>query len=200
MPNSSAYLSPSAVILEAERLLASGGYRVSRDGHRWAGSAALSLLAEDLYGIVGLAIWESWDALKGGWPDAQGSLVDLLSERFARAEPKLWDAYLVLLCVLPAGPDNRSVVDRIRYDMSRIRKLVATGEDLATLKDIERVLLPLLPLRVGPVGDTTSAVIDSLPAILAGPDLPQGTVEAVVRAFKSQQPLLESVLNYEESK
>jgi len=80
--------------------------------------------------------------------------------------------------------------DTIRSDTGRLRKLLATGEELQILGDVERVLMPLLPLHEVDSADQGST-LSMLPDVLSAKGLPRDAVEIVVKAFLDQQPLLE---------
>ena len=104
-----------------------------------------SRVFEDPYGIVAVHVFDSWRQLTEQWPVAQGRLVELISEHLTRPEPKAWEGYLVLLTPGLLPPTQRTRLNDLRYDTHRVRKLVATGDDLATLEDVQGTLLPLSP-------------------------------------------------------
>jgi hypothetical protein len=103
-----------------------------------------SALAEDPFGIALIAVYETWSDLAEKWLDAQGYLVRRITESLSSANPKAWDGYLLLLT--PAYSESVRAEDEIRYDTTRVRKLVGTGDTVRALVDLDTVLLPLLPL------------------------------------------------------
>lgn len=119
-----------------------------------------------------------------------------MSAYMTSADPKSWEGYLVLLTPGSASGDEGQSLSSIRYDISRVRKLVATGDELKQIRDVERTLLPLLPLEAAPSGDGEGSVLDRLPSLLAGQGIDAGAVESIIDAFAAQQPLVESLHEY----
>jgi hypothetical protein len=100
-------------------------------------------------------------------------LVDLLGQRggYARfISPGSWDA---------------------TYDTNRVRKLVATGDELGTLDDVEQALLPLLPLEVESQFEPGHALIERLPSLLAEHGIEVEAAQTVVDAFVANESILE---------
>lgn len=182
-----------SLLPEAARLLDEGGYRVVRDAAEILDFPPdRGLLAEDRYGIVAVATYPTWTELQEGWPVAQAALVDAMSARLAPSQPKAWEGYLVLLTPALVGPSARDDVERIRYDTSRLRKLVATGDDLKGLGDLRRTLLPLMPLQ--PAGPTAQEPSDILDLIVSSADVTEEEsrlLNLVLTAFRERTPLLE---------
>ncbi|CAN5532417.1 hypothetical protein BH24ACT24_BH24ACT24_00520 [soil metagenome] len=112
------------------------------------------------------------------------------------ADPKSWEGYLVLLTPGSASGDEVQSLSSIRYDISRVRKLVATGDELKQISDVHRTLLPLLPLEAAPTGDGDGSVLDLLPSLLASQGIDAGAVKSIIDAFAAQQPLVESLHEY----
>jgi hypothetical protein len=145
-------LAPAALLAEAAGVLVGASYRVERDAERILDlPSERAFIAEDKYGVVVVAVYDTWGELARGWRSAQARAVEVLSERFTRLDRKAWDGYLILLTPGLAA-DEHAMVHEIRYDTGRIRKIVATGEDIRALSDVERTLLPLLPLTQSSVG------------------------------------------------
>src|ERR1039458_7653169 len=132
MDQASAYTS-STLLAAAAEVLQNHGYQPARPENLkdWTGSNAR--IFEDAYGIVAVVVHETWQDLLSHWIDAQAALVDLISARVGRSEPKSWEGYLVLLTpsVMEAG--SESAAQAIRYDTSRVRKLVASGDEISHL-------------------------------------------------------------------
>lgn len=151
---------------------------------------------EDDYGIVAVVVYDTWRELSSNWVDAQASLVDLVSRHTTSYDPKSWEGYLVLLTPSPVAKDGRLRSTEIRYDVSRVRKLVATGEDIKTLDDVSQVLLPLLPLQIETIDEVGESVLHLLPRLLSKRGLSAKAVEAVITAFLEQKPIVESLHKY----
>src|SRR5664280_1289525 len=89
-------LTSTELIAASASILETGGYQTIREGFpQWSTTSAR--LFEDAYNVVGVAVFTTCAELLQSWPDLQGSLVDLMSERVGTAESKAWDGYLVLL-------------------------------------------------------------------------------------------------------
>jgi hypothetical protein len=182
-------LTPTSLLAAASGTLLSGGYQqVSIARPEW--DTVSSRLFEDEYNIVGVAVFETCEELLTTWPRLQGSLVDTISKYLAKGESKSWDGYLVLLSP-GIGPSSADEIESIRYNTTRLRKLVATGEELRTISDVERVLRPLLPIGEEQVRLATTSVLEILPKLLKSQDVPEETTRLVVEAFESQAPILE---------
>ena len=147
---------------------------------------------EDAYGIVAVAVYETWGELAGRWQDAQGALVRLISAYLSKAEAKAWDGYLVLLT--PAtSTAGREAVEAIRYDTSRLRKLVADGEELGSLTQVEEVLLPLLPLKPVAPALAERSVLDLLPEMLKDREIAPAATTRLLEAYAAGRPLVEGL-------
>ena len=97
-----------------------------------------------------------------------------------------------MLTPASAGPEA-PIVDQIRYDVTRLRKLVATADDLLELRDVRRILLPLLPLEPGLAASASQSAIDLIPELLASKGTPERFGRALVEAFRQQEPLVEAL-------
>ncbi len=153
---------------------------------------------EDDVSIVGVAQFRSWSTLRASWLDAQSVLVDLLSERLDRSDPKAWEGYLVLLTLDRAL--NPSEVDDIRRDTTRLRKIVATGDDLTTVSQVDDALLPVLPLSGGVLRHDAGGILDRLPGLLAEKGVDEDLTLRVVEAFDNDRPLMEAVSQWRAAK
>ncbi len=140
-----------------------------------------------------LVVYEGWASLRDGWGDDQARLVELISAYMTRSDPKSWEGYLVLLC--PASPPAEDIgrLEEIRYDVTRVRKLIAVGEELGELTDVERAILPLLPV-LGPTQlEPESSALDLLPELLEEQGIDRTDTGALIEAFCEQRPLLEAI-------
>lgn len=147
-------------------------------------------LFEDDVSVVGVVQYRSWAILRDNWLEAQSAVVELLTDRLERSDPKAWEGYLVLITL------DRPVVaeaDEIRRDTARLRKLVATGNDLARVSQVEDALLPVLPLTGGVLRHASGSILDRLPALLFARSIDLDLTSRVVRAHKSDRPLMEAV-------
>ncbi|HRA96511.1 MAG: hypothetical protein V9G17_11640 [Nitrospira sp.] len=206
-------LSVITVIVEVQRLLEMAAYVVVRDPliagtnqdklefEREQPTEVLSghwLLAEDAVSIVAIVVYDHLSDLLASWHLAQGAVVDLISRKLSTSDPKLWEGYLVLINpALPTVADKREI-EKIRHDVSRVRKIVATGEELLTVSDVERVLLPFLPIDVGTFDVGPASLLEILPGLLATQGVPLDSATVIVDAFKKQEPLLERLFRKKE--
>lgn len=178
------------LIAAASELLQGGGYQAVREGFpEWNTSS--SRLFEDAYNVVGLAVFQTCAELFESWPNLQGSLVDVISRRVGAGEKKAWDGYLVLLTA-GVSADNLKI-EEIRYNTTRLRKLVGTAEDLSSAGDVERLLRPLLPLQTERSTFASRSALDLLPGILAQHEIPERTTTALVRAFLEHESLMDGL-------
>jgi hypothetical protein len=177
------------LIAAASQVLLEGGYRqINGQFSEWG--TPTSRLFEDEYSIVGIAIFETCRELLQTWPDVQAILVDVISRHVGNQESKSWDGYLVLLTP-GLAPSQSEALETLRYDTTRLRKLIATGDDLKLPTDVERVLQPLLPLRPERSILGQESALDLLPNLLAAQEIPEEVTRALVDAFRQQLPLLE---------
>lgn len=187
-------LSSETVVAEVHRLLTAARYAIREDSESVLGlPRERCLLAEDRYGVVAVAVYPTWSELQSDWTNLQGALVEEMTKRMDPTEPKVWDGYLVLLtgAETPKGPEGLS---GITEDTARVRKLAAAGENLQTLKDVERVLLPLMPIDAkASEAFANAALIDYLPELLVGRGVEPTAADVVVRAFKERQPIVETL-------
>ena len=179
------------LIAASTSVLEAGGYQSIREGFpEW--NTTSTRLFEDKYNVVGIAVFATTAELLQSWADLQGALVDVISHYVGRSENKAWDGYLVLLTAAIA-PESDHNIEEVRSDTTRLRKLVATGEDLAAPGDVERLLRPLLPLRdqQGSIGQGTA--LDLLPQLLKEQGIDESTTKGLVKSFIEQEPLMEAL-------
>jgi hypothetical protein len=182
---------PTELVAMASAILKAGSYQ-SIQGKFPEWDTPSTRLFEDEYNVVGLAVFATCAELLRSWADLQGSLVDVISRRIGQTENKAWDGYLVLLTTGMA-PSNDLDIEAIRYDTTRLRKLVATGEDLTVAGDVERLLRPLLPLSAERESVTQGSALDRLPELLANYDVDRQTTATIVKSFVDQKPLMEAL-------
>ena len=189
MTDSSLGFTTTDLIATASQVLLEGGYRqVNGRFPEWGTPS--SRLFEDEYSVVGIAIFETCKELLQTWSDLQGVLIDVISRHVGSQESKSWDGYLVLLTP-GLAPSESEAIEVVRYNTTRLRKLVATGDDLKLPIDVERVLRPLLPLRPERASLEPESALDLLPRLLAAQQIPEEVTRVLVNAFQQQSPLLE---------
>lgn len=184
-------LTATQLLAAATEVLTDSGYAqvpVPLDGSH---GTPTSRIFEDAYGIVAIHVFDTWTQLSEQWHIAQGQLVDLISDHLRRPEPKAWEGYLVLLTpgLLPAN--DRTTINQVRGDTNRVRKLVATGDDLGTLDEVRGTLLPLLPLAIDDPMSAQSGLLELLPELLSENDIPRDVTEVVVDAFIANDSIVE---------
>jgi hypothetical protein len=186
------FLTATEVIATATALLEQQHYRRVTLPPEAVVSAGDLRFFEDPYQIIALGVYDSWDKLRDSWASAQSTLIELISRYVGKGDPKAWEGYLVLLTpgLLPVA--SREEANQIRYNTARVRKLLATGEQLSTMEEVRRTLLPLLPLSAtGPTVEQASDALQLLPDILAERGIEKAAVLAVVDAFRGRKPLME---------
>jgi hypothetical protein len=189
MSNTSTGFTSTELIASAAQALIGGGYRQITDLFKeW--DTPTSRLFEDPYTVVGVVVFNTCGELLRAWPDLQGSLVDVISRHVGKAEAKSWDGYLVLLTA-GLAPSEAAEIEAVRYNTTRLRKLVATGDDFQGATDLQRVLSPLLPLIQDGAKLSQESALDLLPGLLAQQGIPMETTQLLLDAFREQAPMLE---------
>lgn len=143
---------------------------------------------EDPYSVAAVVGYETWADLAANWLDAQAALAALISTHFHREDAKAWEGYLVLMTPSVLPRESRLDALAIRSNTTHTRKLLITGEDVQTLDDVERGLLPLLPLHADAVAQQQVSVLELLPDLLQRRGVRRDAVDAVISAFAEQQP------------
>jgi hypothetical protein len=183
-------LTLSQMTAAAVEALQSGGYSIVADV---TSGAALVRVFEDPYGIVGVTGFETWRDLAGGWSDAQAEMTIFMARHLSRPDPKAWEGYLVLLTPQPTPLHHADEAASIRYDTSRLRKIVITGDQAAAISDVERRLAPVLPLQIGTRTEVGPTLLEQLPGLLEADGIDPQITRLVVDAFVSNQPIVERV-------
>lgn len=153
---------------------------------------------EDPYGVVAVIVYGTWEQLWGSWPDHQEALVSLMSAYVPSAEAKAWEGYLVLLTLGGVSEEAELGANEIRYDMSRVRKLVGIGDELRSLSDLERVLRPLLPIRPRALPSGSESALDLLPDLVSSAELSADVVRTAITAFVESRPIVEAIHDLED--
>ena len=190
MTASSAPFTVTTLIAAATSVLEDAGFEAVESSrvNQWRAIAAR--VYEDAYSIVCVAVYETWAELASGWTEDQGALVDLISKHFSRTEAKAWEGYLVLLTpsIVPASERMRTV--EIRRNTLHLRKLLAAGEELQSLDDVGRTLLPLLPLEENAALEPRN-ILDALPGLLARHGIDEEATKAALVAAQDGHPIIE---------
>jgi hypothetical protein len=182
-------LTTTQLLAAAAEVLESSGYQAAPTPDSWDSSTAR--LFEDAYGIVAAVTFETWADLAEQWPDSQAALVDVMSAHLSRPDPKAWEGYLLLMT--PSAPPlvDRSKVTAIRYNTDRVRKIIATGDELLAVNDVRAALLPLLPLQIGNGASGGPALLERLPTLLAPLGVEERATQTVVSAFVENASIME---------
>jgi len=114
-----------------------------------------------------------------------------MSTHISRREPKAWEGYLVLLALGPAPLGDGPVINDLRYDTNRVRKIVATGNDLSSVKDVEACLLPLLPLSPEVSRAAELGILERLPDVLARYGVSRRVAGVAIEAFMANESILD---------
>jgi hypothetical protein len=155
---------------------------------------------EDEYRVVMLNVFDTWVGLSEDWTRAQASMVELISAHMTETIEKSWDGYLALLTLDPCPPSALGDVDRIRYDTLRVRKLVAAGDELRSLGDVHRALLPLLPIDTQIDLQQEIAALDILPQLLANQGINPEATKLLLEAFRDRSSLIEALHHLEDTR
>ena len=180
-------LTATEIIAAITEGLSSNGYRrIEVKGAYWRNPYAR--MFEDEYGIVASVVFETWEDLSSGWIDAQSALVELISEHITASEAKAWEGYLLLLT--SGYAPSEKALSEIRYDMSRVRKIIADARHLGAAPDVLGVILPLLPLGREFDNEQQESLLDLIPGLLVEKEIPKVIGQTIVEAYKNQKPIL----------
>jgi hypothetical protein len=183
----------TSILAQADEALVGGGYLPIDLRERLPHAQIVTRSYEDSYGIVSLAAFDTVAVLLERWPDAQADLVELVSRFISRDDAKAWDAYLCLLT--PGVPLDTQVeeIRAVRYDTTRVRKIAITGAEIRSISDVERGLLPLLPLEPAEAHEASGNPLDELPGVLKQYNVDVALTTALVNAYVRQAPLMEAI-------
>jgi hypothetical protein len=129
------------ILNQAETLLRENGYRT----RSLPTPPTRVLCFEDDLLIGFLRVFPDVAQILETWRDVERSDVVRHAVQFRAAPRKAWNVYSVLLTVATANPAQMGEIERIEEDFSSTRKIVRGG--IVSLADLERALLPILPLR-----------------------------------------------------
>lgn len=183
--------STEIVAAATEHFLAGGYRRVDPDVKS---NFANARLFEDEFGIVKLVVFETWSELVEKWAEAQGVLVELISKHLSRSDPKAWEGYLVLLTPGIRGRSGKQDWMGIRYNTKRIRKFVASGEDLRSIADVKAAVAALLPLDIEATIHIDASILDLIPDLIAESRGVEPTLtDRIIVAFETQKNMLQEL-------
>lgn len=192
MTASSAPFTVTSLVAAAAEVLEGAGFKAIDPSVKDSWKATATRVYEDAYSIVCVAVYETWADLSSRWVDDQATLVSLISEYFARTEAKAWDGYLVLLTPSVVPRTDRLNASSIQRNTLHLRKLFADGEELRSVVDVRRTLLPLLPLDEYDALEPRS-VLDSLPSLLGNHGVDEDAAQVAIAAFRDQRPIIAEV-------
>ena len=151
------------------------------------------LLFEDTFAIVAVGVFESCERLIREWSNCQGWLVETVSSHVSKAEAKAWDGYLVLLTTAVASDFEQLALEQIARDTSHTRKLVASGDRLRTLSDVDAALAPFLPVVSTLQQTNPESILDDVRRLLRVHGVRPLTSDAIVAAFINQENMVEAI-------
>jgi hypothetical protein len=114
------------------------------------------LLFEDdsLFGFV--ILYDNVNDLLSAWKSQQTYFIQRHASTLRRANMKTWNCYAVFLSSESAPDGQRAALAEIEEDLSLTRKLVADG--ISTQRDVQRALLPILPIQNPAVASSSTAL------------------------------------------
>jgi len=141
------------LIEETGALLRQAGFKISVP----PATSGTVLYFEDA-NVLGFAKqFSSATELLGSWESEQDGFLRRHSSAL-RAEPaKAWNVYSVLLCSVACPSELRTAFEAIEEDFRGSRKIARAG--LMSPSDVERALLPLLPIRATVVLQTQDPLL-----------------------------------------
>ena len=129
------------VYRQAESLLRKAGYRTSHG----TPSPDLVLVFEDDLVVGFLQVFDTASRLLAQWRGAERANLLRFAPQLRNSPEKAWNVYSIFLSEDSATEQESPEVDRIEEDFASTRKIVRVG--VSTIADLERALLPVLPLR-----------------------------------------------------
>ena len=124
---------------------------VLRDGQyeTWVWNGPVPITCFENASVMGfLHVFVSSTALISGWPEVQQATLARHASIIRSAVAKAWNIYFVFLTA-DSDPAALRSIERIEENFSQTRK-IARGA-LQTPADVERALLPLVPIRARPI-------------------------------------------------
>jgi hypothetical protein len=126
---------------QAESLLRQGGYRT-----RVVPGTPIDVLSFEDEAVIGfLRVFGTAAELVAGWQTAERSDLARHASQLKTAPKKAWNIYSIFLTEGPASSANLRDIEAVEEDFSATRKIARAS--VTSAADLERALLPLLPLR-----------------------------------------------------
>ncbi len=112
------------------------------------------LLFEDeaIFGFV--VLFDDAVQLLESWKSKQALFIQRNATALKRAHMKSWNCYSIYLSSQPAPTSLKPFLAEIEEDLALTRKIV--GDGIATPRDIQRALLPILPIQNHAVSSSTA--------------------------------------------
>jgi hypothetical protein len=123
----------------ADAMLRQAGYRTRVE------SRGPILLFEDDSLLGFLRTFDNAGELILSWPETEKNVLTRYTAQLRSAPAKAWNVYSIFLASAPAAPEDGYFLGRIEEDFTSTRKIARAG--VATAADLQRALLPLLPLQ-----------------------------------------------------
>ena len=189
-------LNQTQVLGEAKRLLDAAGFS---DIGAINVTPILELqIFEDDRSIVGLIYHNTWSELEANWLTAQSAMVERMSERIRRSDPKSWDGYLVLFTT--DDPTSTERLSKIKNNTNRLRKLVATRSELTALAAVKGTLLPVLPFDVANVDVSSARLTDRIPDMLEAQGIDRSLATAALQSFQQNQSPMAGIWSWRQAR
>ena len=152
------------------------------------------IVFEDERSIVGVVTFATWAELESSWQQVQAEMVARISKHMLRTDPKSWDGYLVLITLDSTAPAR--AVAQVRCNTHRLRKLVATGQELTAISAIEGILLPVLPFTMAPTGAARATLIERLPEMLESKGVDHSLTAAAIASSRENRSPMEGIWSW----
>jgi hypothetical protein len=176
------------MLVSASERLTSNGYSVVSLNESGEYPHQHMRMFEDDYGVVLIDGFDSVETLLSEWTEAQATLVKSLSTSLTLDSDRGWEGYLVLFTPQRPTSDDMRQLSEIRYNTTRTRKLVITGEE-----DMIRGLEPLLPLPIGSSAAFTEEPLGELAREIVDQGIPSDEAESLLSAYKAGKSLMEAI-------
>ena len=138
-------------ISDFDTVLHSNGYKSRLSSYD---SSMLLFEDEAIFGFI--VLFEHVDELLESWQFKQSLFIGRNATALKRARMKSWNCYSVYLSSQPCPAELRPLLSELEEDLALTRKIV--GDDVATQRDLQRVLLPILPIQNHSVSASTATL------------------------------------------
>jgi hypothetical protein len=178
------------------QLMASGSTLIPRE--HYAAWPETARAYEDIYSIVGVWSFDTFDELSSSWLEAQDAVIRLVSSNVISTDSKSWDGYVVLCTPDSPGRERAALVSHIRGDTRRIRKLVLAGDDLEGVTNdllpavVRNAIAPVLNLHLAAASGGTDPLA-SLSERVGGDEKTRALIELAISAYENESPTLPEI-------